>query len=119
VGRMAVDGKRLIPADGNVIRMRRRMTYSGVVVATIALNKKGKIVGEVQVSAPGLVDGPGEDEDIRDEAASTITDAVERLSSSSRKDDEKVRGVSVRAARQVFREATGRRPTVDIHVVRV
>jgi ribonuclease J len=118
-GRLAIDGKRLIPVEGEVIRMRRRMTYGGVVVATVAINKKGKLLGEAQVSAPGLVDGAGEDQDIREEAAAAITDAVASLSSSSRKDDEKVKNVSVRAARQVFRGATGRRPSVDIHVVRV
>ncbi|MBT5459898.1 MAG: ribonuclease J, partial [Rhodospirillaceae bacterium] len=86
-GRMAIDGKRLIPVNGDVIRARRRIGYSGIAVATIVFNKKGDLHEDPQLSLPGLADGTGEDEDIHNTAIAAIADAVEDLSHRARDDD--------------------------------
>ena len=118
-GRFAVDGKRLIPVDGEVLRARRRIGYGGVAVATIVLDKKGRLHDYPRLSAPGLVDGTGEDQDIHDDAVAAISNAIERLSHGDRREDEAVTVAARRAMREVFREALGRRPQTEIHVVRL
>lgn len=118
-GRLAVDGKRLIPVDGDVIRARRRMGYGGIAVATIVFDKKGNLHEDPQLSLPGLADGSGEDQEIHDTAINAVADAVEDLSHRSRDDDEQVIFAARRAIRQTFRELLGRRPVVEIHIVRV
>ena len=56
-GRYAVDGRRLVPVEGDVVRARRRMTFSGVAVATVVLDEDGELIKTPQLSAPGIVDG--------------------------------------------------------------
>lgn len=118
-GRLAIDGKRLIPVDGDVIRARRRIGYSGIAVATIVLNKKGDLHEDPQLSLPGLADGTGEDDEIYNTAIDAIAGAVDELSHRSRDDDEAVTMAARRAIRQTFREILGRRPHVEIHIVRI
>ena len=54
VGRLALDGNRLVPLNGGVLSARRRMLFNGVVLASLAVDEAGRIRGEPRVSAPGL-----------------------------------------------------------------
>lgn len=118
-GRYAVDGRRLVPLEGDVVRARRRMTFSGVAVATVVLNGEGDLIKTPQISAPGIVDAIGEDAVMHEEAISAIVQAVEKLSGHQRFNNEKLEGVISRAARGVFRAEIGKRPIVQVHIVRV
>ncbi len=118
-GRLAVDGKRLIPLDGEVMRARRRIGFGGVAVATIVLKKNGQLHEYPQLSVPGLADGAGDDQEIRDSAIVAIAEAVDGLSTSARRSDDEVSGAAIRAIRQVFRDSLGRRPLAEVHVVRL
>ena len=118
-GRQAVDGRRLIPVDGGVMRARRRMGFGGVAVATVVLKKNGELHEEPRLSVPGLVDDEGDDREIRDTAVAAIAEAVDALSSSARRSDDEVTGATVRAIRAVFRSSLGRRPLAEVHVVRL
>jgi ribonuclease J len=118
-GRYAVDGRRLVPVEGDVVRARRRMTFSGVAVATVVLDQDGELIKTPQLSAPGIVDGIGEDAVMHEEAISAIVDAVSSMSRRQRFIDDKLESVVSQAARRVFRAETGKRPIVQVHVVRI
>ncbi|MFT8242744.1 ribonuclease J [Roseomonas sp. BN140053] len=115
-GRLAVDGDRLLPLEGGVLAARRRMLFNGVVVASLAVDGDGRVVGEPMVSAPGLFEHldaePGQ-------IASELARAVGDLPSNLRRDDDPLR----EAARTALRRALGRRlrkrPMVDVHLLRV
>ena len=115
-GRLAVDGDRLLPLDGDVIAARRRMMFNGVVLASIVLDKQGRVLGDPQITAPGLfAEQDAEPGLVAAELRRTIAD----LPAALRGDDESLRE-SLRAA---LRKALGRRfkkrPSVEIHVIRV
>lgn len=55
-GYLAVDGNYLLPADSSVFRMRRRMKESGIVVATLVVDKNSNAVASPILSMPGLLD---------------------------------------------------------------
>jgi ribonuclease J len=115
-GRLAVDGDRLLPLDGDVIAARRRMMFNGVVLASVALDKQGRVLGDPQITAPGLfAESDAEPGLVAAELRRTIAD----LPAGLRGDDETLRE-SLRAA---LRKALGRRfkkrPNVEIHVIRV
>ena len=118
-GRLAIDGKRLIPVDGGVLRARRRMVFCGIAMATVVLDRKGNLHEDPQLSAPGLLDGVEIDLDLMEIAVTAIAEAVENLSSKARDNDEEVRNVSTRAIRRVFRDQLGRRPQAEVHLVRL
>jgi ribonuclease J len=116
-GRLAVDGSRLIPADGPVLAERRRMLESGLVVASLALDRVGRVVGEPVVSAPGLF---GEEEAGRSTLVRELGAAVAGLSHGALRDDEQVREAATSALRSAVRRAAPqKRPMVSVHVLRV
>ncbi len=54
VGRLALDGNRLVPMSGGVLSARRRMLFNGVVLASVAVDSTGALRGRPVLSAPGL-----------------------------------------------------------------
>ena len=118
-GRYAIDGRRLLDLNGDVIRARRRMTYSGVAVATSVLDNLGNLTANPQLSAPGIVDGAELDEKIHSAAISAIIEGIGKLTKNARLDDEKVSVAANNAVRRVIREIVGRRPQIEIHLVRL
>ena len=81
------------------------------------LDRRGRLVGEPRISAPGLADGADGDERFRGRAADAVADAV---SGFGRRDpDELIAEAARRALQRVARTALGRRPQIEVHVVRV
>lgn len=115
-GRLVVDGNRLLPMEGTVIGARKRMLFNGVVVASLAVDDAGRVVGRPRVSAPGLFDAEGpEPSQLADELARGVSELPKGL----RREDDAL----TEAARAVLRKAVGRRlkkrPNVEIHLLRV
>lgn len=115
-GRLAVDNGRLLPLSGGVLAARKRMLFNGVVMASLAVDGSGRVLGTPQISAPGLLDG---DEGIGPQLAAELARAVGDLPSGLRREDDALR----EAARTVLRKAVGRRlrkrPNVEVHLLRV
>ena len=116
VGRLVLDGGRLVPLAGRVLSARRRMLFNGVVVASIAVDETGRIRGQPRISAPGLFEAEDPENDrITGEFATALGDLPAPL----RRDD----AALADAARAALRRAIGRRvqkrPVVDIHLLRV
>lgn len=118
-GRFGVDGKRLIPVGGEVLRARKRIGFGGVAVATLVMNGKGQLIDEPQLSAPGVFDEEGADSGQFDQAIDAMEEAVLALSPRARKDDDAVEEAALRGLRRALNAATGKRPLAQIHVVRV
>ncbi|HSV30136.1 MAG TPA: ribonuclease J, partial [Candidatus Omnitrophota bacterium] len=61
-GRLAVDGQdfdggpRLVRTDSDILRDRRRMVFNGSAVCTLVIDGKGKLLGDPQLTALGLLD---------------------------------------------------------------
>ncbi|MBI0432484.1 ribonuclease J [Roseomonas sp. KE0001] len=115
-GQLVLDGDRLLPLEGGVLGARRRMLFNGIVVASLAVDRGGRVLGTPQVSAPGLFDmadvAPGQ---IAEELARAVGDLPPAL----KQEDDMLRD----AARTVLRKALGRRlrkrPSVEVHLLRV
>ncbi|MBC7431617.1 MAG: ribonuclease J [Rubritepida sp.] len=116
VGRLAIDGNRLLPLEGGVLGARKRMLFNGVVVASFAVDRAGKVLGRPQVTAPGLFDSDGEEpEQLANELARVVMDLPPGL----KREDNALR----EAARAALRKSVGRRlkkrPNVEVHLLRV
>ena len=116
VGRLAVDGNRLVPMTGGVMAARRRMLFNGVVVASLALDEDGRVLGRPQLSAPGLF----EQED--QETARMISEfatAVADLPAAVRQDDFTLLESARASLRRVVGRRVQKRPLVDVHLMRI
>ncbi len=116
VGRLALDGERLLPLDGPIISARKRMLFNGVVMASLAVDGNGRVLGEPQVSAPGLFDMM---DGTPSELAAELRRIVGDLPAPLRREDDALR----EAARSALRKAVGKRlrkrPNVEVHLLRV
>ncbi len=115
-GRLAIDGDRLIPIDGSLLAARRRMMFNGVVMASLAVDGQGRVLGNPQISAPGLFETGDPDPEL---IAADLRRAVGDLPAALRREDDQLR----EAVRSAVRKAVGRRlrkrPTVEVHLLRV
>ena len=56
VGRFAVDGKRLHPIDGDVVRDRARILHNGTAVLTLIIDENGNIVRQPKLTTHAIMD---------------------------------------------------------------
>lgn len=117
-GRLALDGKRIVPLDAGVMRGRHRMMYNGAAVATLVVDAEGALVTPPQVTVMGVIEGP-EAEEILAEVGFAVRKAVEDLPVQSRLDDEAVRQAARIAVRRSFNATQGKKPLTEVHLVRL
>ncbi len=115
-GILAVDGKRILGLDAEVIKKRRKMMEGGTMVATVVVGKKGGVLGEPQLSAFGLLDPTGEDKEV---LCQSIIEAVADLDKEKRTQDEAVQNVIKSTIRKFLSEKYGKKPLIDVHLVRI
>ncbi len=118
VGRLAVDGRRLVPIGGQVLKERSRVLNGGAVVVTLVVDDEGKMVDEPQIALHGLADD-AEAVAVRERLADDIEDALDVLSRADRRDDEALGESARRAVRRSLRDTHGKQPMTSIHVVRL
>ena len=116
VGRLVVDGARLVPLQGGVMGARRRMLFNGVAIASFAADETGRIRGTPRISAPGLLEA---DDPETARIVADFTEALADLPAPIRREDSAL----IEAAKTALRRALGRRlqkrPLVDVHLLRV
>jgi len=118
VGRLASDGRGLLPLNGTALKDRRRVTFNGTAVATLVLDRSGRLAAPVTMSVIGVVERGAADA-ATPALRSAVERAVDELPTGSRRDDEAVRDAVQRALRRILYERFGKRPLVEIHLVRI
>jgi ribonuclease J len=116
VGRLVLDGSRLVPLKGEVMSARRRMLFNGIVIASLAVDQSGRLLGRPKVSAPGLLD-PEEAE--TDRVADDFAGTLRSLPVDLRRDDVALADAARAALRRTLGRRLGKRPMVDVHLIRV
>ena len=100
------------------LRDRRRLAWNGSAVVTVVVDGDGRVKGLPQVAINGVYDRDVEPE-IAHEVEDAVTVAVEDLPKPRRKDDGEVREAARLAVRRSIRALCGKRPQIDVHLVRV
>ena len=116
VGRLVLDGARLVPLQGSVMGARRRMLFNGVSVASLAVDEMGKLRGTPRVSAPGLLEA--EDPELA-RVAAELAELVADLPAPLRRDDAALIDAAKTALRRLLGKRLQKRPLVDVHLLRV
>ena len=116
VGRLVLDGNRLIPLNGAVMSARRRMLFNGVVLASLAVDEAGRLRGTPRISAPGLFDT---DDKEMTRIAEEFADSLADLPAPLRRDDTSLGDAARAALRRALGRRLGKRPLVDVHLLRV
>ncbi|MGN1063698.1 MAG: ribonuclease J, partial [Alphaproteobacteria bacterium] len=115
-GILAVDGKRILPLDAEVIKKRRKMIEGGSMVVTVVVGKKGLVLGDVQVSSFGLLDSKEEDMAKLD---TLIKQNITDLPDEQRLRDDLIQNAVRTTIRKFLNENYGKKPLIDVHLVRI
>ncbi|NKD84912.1 ribonuclease J [Haematospirillum jordaniae] len=119
VGRLTLEGDRIVPMDSPVLRDRKKMMVNGAAVITLVLDHKGQVLAPPLVTTHGLFTPDDDDEPQGVGLADAVTDAVGDLDPRDRKNDDTVREAVRRAVRRVMNQDQGRKPLTDVHLVRL
>ena len=117
-GRVASDGRRLLPMTGSALQQRRRVGNQGAMVATIVVDRAGSLAAAPQVSLIGLVEA-ADSEDMSAKLRDAASAAVEALPKAMRRDDTQVKDAANRALRKAVNERIGKRALIDVQVFRL
>lgn len=115
-GRLLLEGNRLVPIDGELVRGRTKAIYNGAVVVTVVLEEARLNVQDIQFSSIGLLE-QGEDEVVQ-EMRSAVIRVIEELSDREFGDDDVVREAVRVAVRREARKQIDKRPLTHVHLVR-
>jgi len=117
VGRLGLDGKRLIALDDNVLADRRRMNFSGLALVSLGIDEDGALLDVPQVTLRGLACAD-EEEAIVESIAAEVTRLVERAQT-RRRGSENLVGDVRGAVRRVCGRMIGKKPVTEVHVFRL
>ncbi|MBO6784473.1 MAG: ribonuclease J [Alphaproteobacteria bacterium] len=118
-GRLALDGHDLIRVDDANLRARNNMLWNGSAVLTVVLDRKGRVVAEPQLSAPGLLGDTDDDYDLMDDVLDDVLDSLTQVDLKARADEDALIERLRRTVRRSFRSRRGKSPTTDVHLVRL
>lgn len=119
-GLLAVEPQRIVRADHKAIAERRKLQYSGAAHVTLALDQRGDLLMDPQITLVGLIDHGNTDEldvmsDLRVEIEDTLADLKEDDVQENDRIEEDVRVAVRRLLHQIF----GFKPKVSVHLLRV
>ena len=117
-GRLVVDGKRLLPAAGQALASRRRMTFNGIALATLVVDAAGDLRVPAQVTVQGVGE-EAEDAALTEELGQRVAEAIEALAPRERRDDGALREAARLAVRRSLRAQHGKKPMIEVHLVRI
>ena len=112
-GRLVLDGDVILPADGSTMNERRKVALHGQISVAVALDRKGKLIGEPVLRTQGV---PVEEDKVAflAEAAGEAAAVVGKGSSEEEALRERVR----LAVRRTATRWTGKKPVVDVLLIR-
>ena len=116
-GRLAVDGDRVVPLKNGVLATRKRMLFNGVVVGSFAMDARGKLHGMPRISAPGLLDELDGAQCLAYEQE--FRELLEDLSPSLRRDEAAFSDAARAGLRRIVGKPLGKRPLVEVHILKV
>jgi ribonuclease J len=114
VGQLILDGDVILPADGTTMNERRRISFQGVISVAVAMDDHDRVRGGVEISLQGI---PVEEdrEAFLEEACAAVAGAAKK----GAKDENKLKEAIRLAVRRCASEWTGKKPVVDVLLVRV
>ena len=117
-GRLTFDGRQLISLEGSALHARRRMLTDGAALVTVAVDQAGKAVASPQITVNGLGDG-AESDALYVHLRGLVQEAVTSMPNARRRDDEAMKEAVRVTLRRALRSRFGKRPVIDVHVVRI
>ncbi|MGN7159619.1 ribonuclease J [Sphingomonas sp. SAFR-052] len=112
VGRLALDGDVILPADGTTINERRKLAAFGHMSVAVAIDRRGQLIGEPQIRVQGV---PVEED--REPFLEEAVDAAAETVAAKGRERSKLPEAIRLAVRRVATRWTGKKPVVDVLII--
>ncbi len=118
--RLFLDGKVLTAETSEAVQIRRRLAYTGAIAVTVVFDKRGELLDEPRVLPLGIPEELAElDECLSGDLSIRIEQAIDKLDRRDCLKDDVVDDVVRRAIRRPLRFAWGKRPLIDVDILRL
>lgn len=114
VGRLVLDGDVILPADGPTMNERRKLSVNGQISVAVALDAGGRLASPPEIHIQGI---PVEED--REDFIDDARNAAGQAAASGERDDKRLRESVRLAVRRAATQWTGKKPIVDVMVLRV
>lgn len=119
-GRLYVDGGMLVTEQGEALKERRHASTNGVLIVSFALDKRGRIVSDIDVRSVGLPGDPATPlGDALDDLAERVEQVVRSLKGETLEDEYVIEQAVARTLKKASQQIWDRRPIVETVVLRV
>jgi ribonuclease J len=118
-GKLLLDGDILMPQGSGAMRERRKLSYTGMVTISLAVDSDGELATPPRISMCGVPAADAEGDLIGPELQDAAEDGFESIARKKRRDDEAVEIAVQRAVRTRLVELWGKRAAVGVVVLRV
>ena len=112
-GRLVLDGDVILPADGSTMNERRKVALHGQISVAVALDRRGKLMGDPAVRTQGVP--------VEEDKAAFLAEAAEEAAVAVGKGSQEEEALRERVRLAVRRTATrwtGKKPVVDVLLIR-
>ena len=114
VGRFVLDGDIILPADGTTMNDRRKLAFAGLISVAVPLDLEGRLRGGVEIDPLGVP--------VEEDREAFLEEACEAAADAARKSDgkeDRIREEVRLAVRRCATDWTGKKPVVQVLIVRV
>jgi ribonuclease J len=118
-GRLYKDGRLIVDAEQRTVADRRRLGFAGIVSVSIALDQKGVMAANPEVTLIGVPLQNAEGDSIVRIVDDVVIDTVEQLPKARRRDPESVVEAVRGAVRSAIADNWGKKPLCLVHVLTV
>jgi ribonuclease J len=112
-GRLVLDGDVILPADGTTMNERRKLALHGQISVAVALDAKGRVFGTPVLKTQGVP--------VEEDKAAFLEEAADEAAAAVPKgqpDEEAMRERIRLAVRRTATRWTGKKPVVDVLLIR-
>ncbi|MBV9239266.1 MAG: ribonuclease J [Xanthobacteraceae bacterium] len=118
-GRLYKDGRLIVDAEQRTVADRRRLGFAGIVSVSLALDHKGVMAANPEVTLIGIPVQNAEGDSIVRIVDDVVVDTVEQLPKARRRDPESVVEAVRGAVRSAIADNWGKKPLCLVHVLTV
>jgi ribonuclease J len=116
-GRTYKDGNLLEDQKARAVVERRRLSFAGCALVSIAMTESGELADDPEIELIGIPERNAAGEDIADEAFDVAVATVESLPRAKRRDPDAVSEAVRRAVRALIAEQWGKKTICTVHVL--
>ena len=118
-GRLYKDGALLVSAEERTVADRRRLGFAGVVSISLAVDDRGELIADPELTLTGIPEADLQGRRIEDVACDAAVEAFKSMPRARRRDPEAIAEAVRHATRAAVGSAWAKKPTCHVHVIEV